>query len=174
MFQELNSLKPFFESPLKDLVVREYARATKISPATASRILKEFGKKGILKEKKERTFILYKANLENDLYKDLKIFYNLRKIKDSGLLESLNQFYLKPTIILFGSASKGEDIEGSDFDLVIISEKTKEFPEEKIFEKKLNRELQLLKIKNLKDLRNEHLINNVLNGITIQGQVQWI
>src|SRR3989338_4406788 len=167
MFQELNSLKPFFESPLKDLGVREYARATKISPATASRILKEF-------EKKERTFILYKANLENDLYKDLKIFYNLRKIKDSGLLESLNQFYLKPTIILFGSASKGEDIEGSDFDLVIISEKTKEFPEEKIFEKKLNRELQLLKIKNLKDLRNEHLINNVLNGITIQGQVQWI
>jgi len=159
MFQELNSLKPFFESPLKDLGVREYA----------SRILKEFGKKGILKEKKERTFILYKANLENDLYKDLKIFYNLRKIKDSGLLESLNQFYLKPTIILFGSASKGEDIEGSDFDLVIISEKTKEFPEEK-----LNRELQLLKIKNLKDLRNEHLINNVLNGITIQGQVQWI
>ncbi len=173
MFQEINNLKPFLESPLRDLGVREYARATKISPATASRILKEYAKKGILKEKKERTFILYKANGENELYRDIKIFYNLRKIKDSGLLESLNQFYLKPTIIFFGSGAKGEDLEESDFDLVIISEKTKEFPEEKIFEKKINRRLQLFKVKNLKELKNEHLINNVLSGITIQGQIQW-
>ena len=174
MFHELNTLKIFLESPLKDWGVREYARATKISPATASRLLKELAKKGIIKEKKERTFILYKANVENDLYRDIKIFYNIRKIKDSGFLENLNQFYLKPTIIFFGSASRGEDIEGSDFDIVIISEKTKEFPEEKIFEKKINRKIQLFRIKNIKDLKNEHLINNVLNGIKIQGELQWI
>ncbi|MBI5797292.1 nucleotidyltransferase domain-containing protein [Candidatus Woesearchaeota archaeon] len=174
MFQEINRLKPFLESPLKDLGVREYARIAKMSPATASQILKDFARKGVLKEKKERIFILYKANLENELYKDIKIFYNIRKLKDSGLIESLNQFYLKPTIIFFGSGAKGEDIEESDLDLVIISEKTKEFPDEKIFEKRTNRKLQLFRIKNLKELKNEHLINNVLNGITIQGQLQGI
>ena len=26
----------------------------------------------------------------------------------------------------------------------------------------------------IKDLKNEHLINNVLNGIVIQGELKWI
>ena len=174
MFQELNSLKPFLESPLKDLGVREYARATKMSPATASRLLKEFAKKELLKEKKERKFILYKANRDSEIYKDVKIFYNLRKIKDSGLLEALNQFYLKPTIIFFGSGAKGEDIEESDFDLIIISEKKKDFPEKDLFEKRMKKRIQLFIVKDVKELRNQHLINNVLNGVKIQGQIQWI
>ncbi len=174
MFKDLAILKPLLESPLKDQGVREFARAQKISPATASKILKAYSKKGIIKERKERIFLLYKANIENEFYRDLKIFYNIRKIKESGLVESLNQFYLKPTIILFGSAAKGEDLEESDFDILIISEKTKEFPEKKIFERKINRKIQFFIVKKIKDLKNEHLINNILNGIKIQGEVQWI
>ncbi|MBW2981605.1 nucleotidyltransferase domain-containing protein [Candidatus Woesearchaeota archaeon] len=174
MFKKLNILRIFFEEPSREFNVRETARILKISPATASKELKDLVKKGLLKERKERILNLYKSNLENDFYKDLKIFYNIRKIKDSKLIEELNQYYLKPAIVLFGSASRGEDTETSDFDLLIISEGKKEFTEKDKFEKKINRKLQLFVVKKIKELKNEHLINNILNGITIQGKVKWI
>jgi predicted nucleotidyltransferase len=174
MFKKLNILKLFFEEPAREFNVREVARLLKISPATASKVLKQLVKDGLLKERKERLLNLYKANLEKDLYKDLKIFYNLRKIRDSGLLKELNRFYLKPTIVLFGSCASGMDTETSDFDLLIISEKTKEFPHVSRFEKKFKRRIQFFIVKDIKELKNKHLINNVLNGITIQGRIKWI
>jgi predicted nucleotidyltransferase len=175
MFKKLNILKIFFEEPSREFNVREIARILKIAPATASKELKEeLVKQSILKERKQKIFNLYKANLESDFYRDLKIYYNLRKIKDSGLLEALNKFYLKPTIVLFGSAASGLDTETSDFDLLVISEKIKEFPESKKFEKKLNRKLQIFVVKNIKELKNKHLINNIVNGITLQGKIKWI
>jgi len=174
MFRELNMLRLFFEEPSREFNVREVARLLKISPATASKKLKSLVKEGVLKERKERILNLYKANLEDELYRDLKIFYNMRKLKESGLVDALNKFYLKPTIVMFGSCAYGIDTETSDFDLLIISEKTKEFPEVKKFEKKLNRKLQLFVVKKIKDLRSKHLINNILNSITIQGKIKWI
>src|SRR3989344_1903144 len=127
MFKELNIMKLFFEEPTREFNVREVARLLEISPATASKELKAFVKKGLLKERKERILNLYKADLESDLYKDLKIYYNTRKIKDTKLIDSLNKFYLKPAIVMFGSCASGIDTETSDFDLLLISEKTKEF-----------------------------------------------
>ena len=174
MFKKLNILKIFFEEPTREFNVREVARILKIAPATASKELKELVKQSILKETKQKIFNLYKANLESDFYRDLKIYYNLRKIKDSGLLEALNKFYLKPTIVLFGSVASGLDTETSDFDLLIISEKIKEFPESRKFEKKLNRKLQIFVVENIKELKNKHLINNIINGITLQGKIKWI
>jgi predicted nucleotidyltransferase len=173
MFININILKIFFEKPSKEFNVREVARILKISPATASKELKELAKRNFLKERKERIFIMYKANLESDDYMDLKLYYNLRKLKESGLIDALNRFYLKPTIILFGSAVHGLDTETSDFDLLIVSEKTDSF-NTKNFEGKINRKLQLLVVRHVKELKNEHLINNVLNGIVIQGNVKWI
>jgi len=174
MFKELNILKIFFEEPSREYNVREVARILKIAPATASKELKKLVKEGLLKDRKERNLNLYKANLESDVYKDTKLYYNIRKLKERGLIEAINKFYLKPTILLFGSGSYGNDTETSDLDLLIISERTKEFPEIKKFEEKLNRKLQIFIVKDIKDLKNKHLINNILNGIILQGQVKWI
>jgi predicted nucleotidyltransferase len=174
MFKELNILKVFFESTNKDFNVREIARILKIAPATASSQLKKLAKEGFLKEKRERNLIIYKANLDNDRYTDLKVYYNIRKIKESGLIEELNKFYLKPTIVLFGSASFGLDTEDSDVDIMVLSEKDKEFTKSDKYGKSINRRLQLFILKNIKDLKNEHLINNVLNGIVLQGELKWI
>jgi len=171
MFKELNILKPFLEEPSREFNVREIARILKIAPATASKQLEDLKKKNLLKGRVHRTFKFYSADLENELFRDIKIFYNIRKIKESRLIEELNKFYLKPTIILFGSASRGLDIESSDLDIVVISEKTTQFKTEN-YEKKLNRIVQLFIVKNLKDLKNEHLIKNVSNGIVIQGEIK--
>lgn|SRR3989338_4457673 len=174
MFKEINILKPLFDSPNREFNVRELARILKMAPATASKDLKLLSKKGILKQRKDRNFIFYKANLESDFYRDLKIFYNLRKIKDSGLIGSLDKFYLRPSIVLFGSMSNGLDNETSDVDLLVLSEKTSDFLELKKFERLLGKKIQLFIVKNLKELKNEHLINNLVNGIIIQGEIKWI
>ncbi len=174
MFKELNILRIFFESPNREFNVREVARMVKVAPATASSQLKELANEGLLKEKRERNLIIYRSNLDNNKYIDTKIYYNIRKIKDSGLIEELNKFYMKPTIVLFGSASFGLDTEDSDIDLVILSEKNKEFLRKNEFEKVIKRRLQFFVIRNLKELKNNHLINNVLNGIVLQGELKWI
>lgn len=173
MFNLLNEMNSFFKEPNREVNVREFARMLKISPATASKNLKLMTKKGLLIERKERNLILYKANLDNDAYLDLKIYYNIRKIKESGLLRGLNDYYLKPTIVLFGSCAYGLDTEISDIDLLIISEKTS-IVELKKYERKLKSKVQLFVVKKIKDLQNEHLMNNIMNGIIIQGRVKWI
>ena len=167
-------MKLFFDYPTREFNVREAARILKIAPATASKELKSLAKQGLLKGRKERILNLYKANIENSLYRDLKIFYNIRKIKDSMLLDSLNRYYLKPAIVLFGSASSGIDTETSDFDILVVSERKNILPDKEKFEKKLKRKLQLFVVREIKDLNNEHLINNVLNGIVLQGEIKWI
>lgn len=174
MFKELNILKPFLESPRQEFNVREIARILKITPATASKELKILAKRKILQRRAERVYHLYRANLEGDAYQDIKRYYNLRKIKESGLLERINQFYLKPVIVFFGSGAEGLDTEESDFDFLIISEKKEDFPKIKFWEKKLNRRLQLFTVTNLKELGNGHLINNVLKGMVLQGEIKWI
>jgi len=174
MFREINILRIFFEEPAREFNVREAAKILKVSPATASKDLKEMTKKGFLKARKQSVFDFYKADTDSDAYRDLKVYYNIRKVKESGLLDALNKFYLKPAVVLFGSAASGLDTETSDIDILVVSERGQDFPESKAFEKKLNRRLQFFVVKEVKDLRNEHLINNVVNGITLQGAVKWI
>ena len=174
MFKNLNMLKLFFEEPNREFNVREVARILKIPPATASKRLREMKKEGLLKERQEKMLILFRANLEEEPYRELKFFYNMKKLRESGLIDALNKFYLKPTIVLFGSAAHGLDTETSDFDLLIISEKKKDFPNMKDFQKKLNRDLQLFVVREMNELGNEKLINSIMNGIVIQGEIKWI
>ena len=133
MFKELDTLSCIFEEPYKEFGVREFARTNNISPGTASVQLNSFFKKKLLKQRKERQNILYKANLESEEYTDIKIFYSIRKIRNSGLIKELNKEYIHPTIILFGSTSTGLDDKTSDIDICIIS------PEEKSLIQKASR-----------------------------------
>ena len=174
MFKEINILRIFFDEPTREFNVREVARMLKIAPATASKELNRFAEMNLLKKRDERNFKLYKADPESDAYRDMKTYYNIRKIKESGLLEQLNRFYLKPTVVLFGSAAYGLDNETSDFDILVVSEKTKRFSVIKEYEKILKRNIQILAVRNIKNLKNKHLINNVLNGIRLQGEIKWI
>ena len=174
MFRNINMLRLFFEEPAREFNVREVARLIKVAPATASKQLSSLAKSDILQEREERRFKLYKANLGHERYKDLKTYYNIRKLRESGLLAALDNFYLKPAVVLFGTASHGLDTETSDFDLLVISEKTQEFAENKKFEKILGRPLQIFIFKNIKDIKNKYLLNNMLNGIVLQGEVKWI
>jgi len=78
MLKIINDLVLFFKDHSRKINVREYARLMKISPPTASKLLEDYRKEGLLLKEEFRNFIFYSANSKNADFKDLeKIF--LRK-----------------------------------------------------------------------------------------------
>ena len=73
------------------------------------------------------------------------------------------------SIVLFGSFSKGEDIESSDIDIFVEAEEM-EIDLTK-FEKKLSRKINLYFDENLKKL-GKNLKENIINGIVLGGVIE--
>ena len=116
---------------------------------------------------------LFRANLSSEEYKDIKIYYNIKRLRDVGLIKGLNKHFLKPTIILFGSASFGNDTSSSDYDLCILSEVSEEFDKSN-YEEKLGRKIQLFLFNSFSKEEIVPLVNSILSGKTLQGEVKWI
>lgn len=170
MLKEINNLKPFFEDITRELAVREYARLLRISPPAASKTLKSYAKQGILKSRKERRALLFKVNTGSRLFKDLMILYNKIKIENSGLVDELEKKFNYPIIILFGSFAKAENIPESDIDLCIISMEKKQVSLEK-FENELKHKIQIFNFTSISKIENKELLNNILNGVILRGEV---
>lgn len=169
-------LRYFFEEPNKWFHVREMSRLLRLNPTTASKYLNQLCKEGLLIKKYERKFLLFRANTESNSYKDAKIHYNIKSIRNSGLLEYLErELHYPEAIVMFGSYSKGENDKNSDIDLFVVSNIKKEL-DLGIFEKKLKAKIELF----IKDKRefdqlqkeNKNLANSILNGFVIKGYIE--
>lgn len=171
MLKIFNELKPFLEDITAEIGVREYAKIMNISPPSASTLLKNYMKENILESRKFKRFLFFKAKTDSELFKDLLKLYNIRTIKDSGIIEIIEDKYNFPAIILFGSFSKAENIPQSDIDLCIISDSKKELVLEK-FEKKLGHKIQIFNFSSLEAIKNKDLLNNIINGILIKGAIK--
>ena len=168
MLNIINSLKPFFEDCYRRINVREYSRLMKVSPPTASKILFELNKEGLLLIEKDRNYIFYYANKNNKIFVDLsRIYWNLRL---DNLVDFLNKNLTNPTIILFGSLSKSETKEDSDIDLCVMGHK-KEL-NLKNFEDNLKRKIQLFFFSSIEDIKNKELANNIINGYILNGRLK--
>lgn len=163
----------FIQQPNNEYHVREIARMLKISPTTTSKYLNNLKKEGLLISKKERSHLLFKANTENKSYKDLKLYHNIKNIRNSGLIKHLNKELNYPeSIILFGSFKKATNTSTSDIDLFILTPTKKTLNLYK-FEKILNHNIQLF-IYSKKEFEilkkdNKELLNNIINGISLEG-----
>ena len=159
---------PFFEDCYRRINVREYSRLRKSSPPTASKILFELNKEGLLLIEKDRNYIFYYANKNNKIFVDLsRIYWNLRL---DNLVDFLNKNLTNPTIILFGSLSKSETKEDSDIDLCVMGHK-KEL-NLKNFEDNLKRKIQLFFFSSIEDIKNKELANNIINGYILNGRLK--
>jgi len=160
----------FMNEPEREFHVRELAKLTKRSPTTVSKYLKQLEKSNILISEKKLNHLFFKANSENPSFKDKKLFYNIKMIRNSGLIKFLNDKYDPEAIILFGSFAKAENIERSDIDILVITPSKKEISLEK-YERKLKHRIQLfLHSKNdFKSMKNKNLLNNFINGIKLEG-----
>lgn len=170
MLEIINSLKPFIEDCYAEIGVREYSRVIRISPPSASKQLKSFEKQGLLKVREDRGYLLFRANRESDILRDISIIY--WKIQLKELVEHVNIEMNNPTIILFGSLSKLEAKKDSDIDIAVIGNHAKS---KKIiinnFEKKFKRKIQLFFFNNLKEAPKE-LANNLINAKILSGRLE--
>ncbi len=172
MFTKINTLVPFLEEPSRKFHLRELSKILKMSPAGTRKVASIMLKFGLISETRERNLRLFQASSDNRMFKEYKKFYTVFKIYDSGLIDFLNSAFLYPVIVLFGSASRGEDFKNSDLDFFILSNQKKEQNLD-VFEKKLSRKIQLFVMnqKSLVDLKRKspELFNNILNGIKLEG-----
>jgi len=173
MERKLTILKPFFEDPNRKFSIRELSRILKINHTTVRQYLNKLVKEELLSSKKERVYLFYHLILSRKTL-NLKLYYNLEKVRNSNLIEELEKAYDLPVIVLFGSYAFARDDVNSDIDVCLISNVEKEFLAEK-YEKSLNRKISLHKFS--KDSwgkakkSNPNLVNNVCNGIVLSGEL---
>lgn len=172
METKITILKPFFEDPNRKYGIRELSRMLKINHTTVRQYLNRLVKEGILSANKERLYSLYRL-IESRKVKNLKLYYNLEKIRESGMIEELEKDYDLPVIILFGSYASASDDKTSDIDICLLTEVEKEFSTEK-YEKKLNRKISMHMFNKGRWKRMQKtspsLINNICNGIVLSGE----
>ena len=161
----------FLLHPTGKLRVRQIEREIKVPLPSAIRYTKELEREGVLKSSSVAGITLYSADRTSTDFLLEKKIYNLRSLFSSKLVDFLVQELSNPTIILFGSYARGEDVEKSDNDLYLESAKKEPLSLAK-FEKKLQRKIQLFKYKNISEIKNKELANNIINGITLNGFIE--
>ncbi len=164
------TLEMFFIKPNKNHYLMEISRNIGLAHTSIKKNLNELIKLGliieIVEKKGKRNFPFYKANVDNKLFKQYKMIYNLFFLLESGLVEFIEEKLTPKSIVVFGSYRRGEDTEDSDIDLFVECEE-EEINLEK-FEKRLCRKIQLHFRKNF-GLYPEELKNNIINGIVLNG-----
>lgn len=156
--------------PTAKLRVRELGRVLKIPLPSVIRHCKELEKEDILFLAKVGNVSFYTASRSEPYLLEKKL-YNIKVLYQSGLIRYLKQELSNPAIVLFGSFGRGEDTEDSDIDLYLETPSQKSVTLDQ-FKKVLHREIQVFRQKRLKNMKNPHLANNVINGIPLNGQIE--
>lgn len=161
-------LEVFFDSPGREFHIRELSRITKISAPTILLAVELLEKRGFLITYKKGNLKIVKASSTTAFYRSKRV-RNMEKIYESGLVDYLINKYENPkAVVLFGSFSRGDDIETSDIDIAVLTTAHKEL-DLKSFEKKLARKISIHEV-DIKKISNE-FYNNLINGILMEGAV---
>ncbi len=177
MLQKYNKwkvLKVFFENPNPKgagLQLREIGRITNLATTSVKRYLDELANEKLIIKSRHRihAYPVYFANMDSENFRFLKKIDTIMTLKDSGLIEYLENKCMPDVIILFGSASRGEDTIESDIDLYLLCKERKLDMQE--FEKKTKRKISLIFSENINKLSNE-LKNNIINGTILKGYLK--
>lgn len=161
----------FFLNPTAKMRVRQLEKKLKLPLPSVIRYCKELDGERILKKVRISNIVFYSSDRSSKIFLVEKKLFNIKELYDSGLIDFLIVELNNPSIILFGSYSKGEDIEDSDIDIYIETHSKKDIIL-KDFEKKLQRKIQIFKYNNIKEISNKHLSNNIINGILLNGFVE--
>jgi predicted nucleotidyltransferase len=159
-------LQVFFKKPLTLFHIREIGRIVTLSQPSVKLHLDALEKEKLIVRSEEGLYGGYKANRDNEEFRFLKILNTLLILHQSRLVDYLYDQIQPQVIILFGSASKGEDVEQSDIDIFIEAEEM-DFILKK-YEKLFNRKINVYFQKNFKELSKEFK-NNLINGIVLKG-----
>jgi len=174
MEMKLTILTHFFEEPTRKFSIRELSRILKINHTTIRQYLNKFVKEEFLTLRKEGVYSFYRLELSRKTL-NLKLYYNLEKLRVSCVINDLENAYDFPTIVLFGSYSSATDDITSDIDICLLSN-VKKFLQLKKYEKKLNRKIEIHQFDKASwekaKKSNPDLINSICNGIILSGELE--
>lgn len=145
MFDEhagVRVIKVFLDGPTREAHVREVANLSKVSPGSAKKYLDILYKERLLLRRKQANLLLYRGNLEDPAFRQIKVAHSIHKLIKCGLVDYLTSELSPTSITLFGSVARGEDDSKSDVDLFLIAKKRG--VELARFEKKLGRKINLI------------------------------
>src|SRR3989344_6972439 len=135
----------FFINPSKEHYLMDISRNIGLAHTSIKKNLQDLVKLVIVitysEKKGGRLFPIYRANLDNKVFRKYKFIYNISSVLESGLVDFVEEALTPKSIVLFGSYSRGEDAEDSDIDLFVECKK-EELNLEK-FEKRLRRKIEL-------------------------------
>ena len=162
----LTLLDIFFDNPTKEFHARELSRNTNLSIFAVLDAIKSLAKAGFVSVHSKGNLKIVKAEHSTKFIRSKRV-RNLEKIYNSGIVDYLNDTYGIPeAIVLFGSYSRGDDVEKSDIDIGVVTKSHKELNLEK-FEKLLSRKISVHEIDLKKISREFH--SNLSNGIVMEG-----
>lgn len=116
-------LSLFLDNPGKRFYVREVARKCGCSPATASNKLRELEEQGIVGKKRERHATYYKST-ETPIFKAIKTAVTIERLTRAGFIKTVEENTEGlSSLLIYGSAAKGEDGENSDYDFLLVCSK---------------------------------------------------
>lgn len=118
----LKLLNIFLFKPRYEMHQAEIIKTSGLSQMTVMKLLKTFRDAGVFNCRKKGDLKLYFVDEANPVVKQLKILLNV-----SALYEAIKDMRSEATeIYLFGSMARGDDVETSDIDLLIITDDRKE------------------------------------------------
>ncbi|MFH0701298.1 MAG: nucleotidyltransferase domain-containing protein [Candidatus Woesearchaeota archaeon] len=158
----------FLLNPTAKMRVRQLERAVKVPLPSAIRYTKELEKEGIIKVENIGGVNFYSANRISQHFLYQKKMFNFNQLFSSGLVQFLIEEFSNPTIVLFGSYSRGEDLERSDIDIYLETTSKKKVDLTR-FEKLLDRKIQIFHYKKIHQVENKELRNNIVNGMVLNG-----
>lgn len=118
----LKVLSFFLRNPTSNTSYTSIKEKTKIAKATLAKNLNFLLKEEFIKVERIGLNKLYALNTENQIAKQIKILDNLLTLNEVKVLGE--KYGIE--IYLYGSASRGEDVESSDIDLLLIGKVNKE------------------------------------------------
>lgn len=113
---EIKILDLLIRNPTTQFLQKDIGKKTKLSKATLIKWLSFLEKKSLVNMKKEGVSKKYSLKRENYIVKQLKILNNLILLDD--MKKIIEKFNIKA--YLYGSASRGEDAEESDLDVLVV------------------------------------------------------
>ena len=108
-----------FSNSTREFYEKKVAENTKISVGACNKYMKKLSEIGFLKVEKKGKMNFYRLNRENILVKQLKIIFTLDSPLVSEIKEKTKEE--RTEIFLYGSFARGEDVEDSDLDVLLIT-----------------------------------------------------
>jgi len=108
----------FFEHPTGTFYESEVRRQVRISAGAVNKHLKSLAEHGYLTSERKGNMNFYRLNRTSGMVRDMKAAWNMSLPLAGKLKDAARELDVK--IYLYGSTARGEDIEDSDWDILVI------------------------------------------------------